>query len=103
MSRTTIRNTYKDLQATNQGIEKVLLSHNYKNINENGENVWKNGIGFWTAMKYIKIEYADASTVVISGWIRPMGGSDMNLEGFVGAIPKKQVMNVIKEIQAAIV
>lgn len=103
MARTTVRASYSNLETTRERVEAVLRSNGYSNINENGESVWKNGNGFMTAMKYIKIEFADSSTLLISGWIRAMAGSEMKLDGFVGALPKKQVMKVIKAIQSAVV
>ncbi len=103
MSRTTIKAACYNPHEVNQSIEKILLSHNYKLVDENGENVWKCGVGFLTAMKYIKIEFAENNTIMISGWIRPMFGAEQDLNGFVAALPKKQVLNVIKEIQGVIV
>lgn len=103
MARTTIKVTYTNLRETNQKIANILTSHKYKNIDENNENVWKCGVGFWTAMKYIKIEFAENNTLLISGWIRAVAGAEQDLAGFVGAVPKKQVMNVIEQIQSAVV
>ena len=103
MSRTTIEVKCNNPTESYNRIGKVLESHNYKNISENNENVWKNGVGFLTAMKYIKVEVASNNTIVVSGWIRAVAGSEQDLNGFVGAIPKKQVMDVIKEIQSAVV
>ena len=99
MARTTIKIKYTDPKQANQTIERILSSHNYKHICENGENVWKCGVGFWTAMKYIKIEFADNNTVLVSGWIRAVAGSEQDLNGFAGGLPKKQIMNVIQELQ----
>ena len=59
-------------------------------------------MGFWTAMKYIKVEFSDSNTLVISGWIRAVAGSEQDLHGFVAGLPKKQVMNVIEELQRCI-
>ncbi len=102
MARTTLTLTYTDINGLQDNLAALLKSKGYKNINENNENVWKCGIGFWTAIKYIKIEFAQNNSIVISGWIRPAFGSEQNLEGIVGALPKKQVMNVIKQMQAII-
>lgn len=93
---------YTDARQTNQTIERILRSRNYKYICENGENVWKCGVGFWTAMKYIKVEFWDNNTLAISGWIRAVAGSEQDLQGFVAGLPKKQVMNVIEELQHCI-
>ncbi len=102
MARTSIEVKFQDAQAADQTAKRILLQNNYSQINENAENVWKCGNGLWTAIKYIKIEYASQDTMIVSGWVRPMGGSEMDLSGFVGALPKKQVLKVIREIQIAI-
>ena len=102
MARTTIKANYSNFNGLQNRLSHLLQSKGYKNINENNENVWKCGIGFLTAIKYIKIEFAGNNTLLISGWIRPAFGSEQDLTGIVGAIPKKQVMTVIGEIQALI-
>ena len=99
MARTTIKIKYTDAQQANQTVERILSSRNYKSICENGEHVWKCGNGFWTAMKYIKVEFSDQNTLMISGWIRAIAGSEQDLQGFAGGLPKRQVMNVIEELQ----
>lgn len=69
-----------------------------------GENVWKNGTGLMTAMKFIKPEYAEG-LVTLSAWIQAgigsVGGKEMDLTGVVGAVPKKQLMKVLEELKAA--
>ena len=99
MARTTIKIKYTDAQQANQTVERILSSRNYKSICENGENVWKCGIGFWTAIKYIKVEFSDQNTLMISGWIRSIAGSEQDLQGSYSFVPKRQVMNVIEELQ----
>ena len=102
MARTVIKMNYTNADGLMNRISNVLTTSGYKNINENNENVWKCGVGFWTAMKYIKIEFAQENTLIVSGWIRSVGGNDQDLNGFVGALPKKQVMNIIKQIQSLV-
>lgn len=102
MARTVINFQYNNGQGLYERIAYFLQQKGYKNIIENNENVWKCGVGFWTAMKYIKIEFAPNNIMVVSGWIRPIAGSEQDLNGFVAAIPKKQVMNVIREMQTLI-
>lgn len=103
MARTTVKAVCSNPQEANVKIKQILLAHNYKLKEENGETVWKCGVGFWTAMKYMKIEFHENNEIEISGWIRAALGTEQDLSGFVGAIPKKQVMKVIEEIQKAIV
>ena len=55
MARTTIEINCADVESAEQEVTKILTANNYKPIKENGENVWKCGVGFWTAMKYIKL------------------------------------------------
>lgn len=102
MARTTIQAQYTNFDGLQVRLSALLQSKGYKNITENNENVWKCGVGFLTAMKYIKIEFAENHTLLISGWVRVVAGGEQNLTGLVAALPKKQVMNVIKEIQAII-
>ena len=102
MSRTRIETTCADVESAKQEVTKILTANNYKPIKENGENVWKCGVGFWTAMKYIKVEFMENNTVYISGWVKAMIGSEMDLDGFVAIIPKRQVSSVIDKIKYAI-
>ena len=102
MARTNVKITYTTFDGLQDRIASLLQSKGYKKINENNEIVWKCGVGFWTAIKYIKIEFAENHTLLISGWIRPIAGKEQDLNGFIGALPKSQVMNVIKEIQALV-
>lgn len=102
MARTTIQAKYSNFDGLQDRLASLLQSKGYKSVNENNETVWKCGVGFWTAIKYIKIEFSENNTLLISGWIRPLAGKEQDLNGFVGALPKKQVMNVIKEMEALI-
>ncbi len=78
-------------------INSILSSNEFKPFNYNGESVYKKGVGFWTAAKYIKIEFIE-NKVNISGWVKNFGVSESNLEGFVGVIPKSTVTKVINDI-----
>lgn len=106
MHRTTIQMKY-DLphQEANQRIESILSTHGFKPIDYNGESVWKKGSGVLTAMQYIKIEYSVGGAAV-SAWVQAglgsIGGSEMDLNGFVAAMPKKMLMTVLEEIQHAL-
>ena len=70
-----------------------------------GETVWKKGTGAMTAMQYIKLEYGQGS-VTLYGWVQAglgdVGGKEMDLKGFFGAMPKQSLLKVIKKIQAAV-
>lgn len=102
------RRTTIEINYTNPNIQdkicRLLENRGYKSVsyhNGHNETVWKCGIGFLTAIKYIKVEYLDGNRMSVSGWIRPVGGKEQNLDGFVCIVPKKQVTGVIEEIRSA--
>lgn len=103
MSRSCFKFNYISFEKTKKIIENELRKSGFSNKNENGENVWKCGNGILTAMKYIKIEFSGNQEVKIYGWIRAIAASEQNLDGIVAAIPKKQVLKVIKKIGDCIV
>ncbi len=98
--RTIFNFSCSNFEEIQNKIFNVLYMKGYKNINENNESVWQCGTGFWVAKKYIKIEYAANNTLIISGWIRTSLGNDQNLDGFIACVPKRQVKDVINEIQS---
>ena len=84
---------------------KILSSNGFKEITINtGENVWKKGTGMLTAMQFIKLEFSQKEFVIYA-WVQmglgDLGGSEMDLTGFVAAIPKKQLINIIEQIKKA--
>lgn len=85
-------------------IGNLLTSKGYKLTNiATGETVWKQGTGLMTGMKFVKVEFTQ-SEIILSAWVSvgicsaTMG--EMDLNGFVGVIPKKQVQKVLDEIIA---
>lgn len=106
MARTTIKIQYSQpFTVTNELVEGILLSNGYKEIDYNGETVWKKGTGMLTAMQFIKIEYGE-NIISVSGWVQVgvgnVGGNEMALTGFTASVPKKSVMKVIAKIQEVI-
>lgn len=108
MARTVVEIPLKqDPKAADAVARSVLSVEGYREMsyNNNTELVWKMGTGVMTAMHYIKLEYS-ASTLRISGWVQigigSAGGKERDLKGFVGAIPKKSVLNTIEKIKAAL-
>jgi len=100
MARTMVEVKYSNFEEIQNKIYNLLQMNGYKNISENNENVWKCGVGFLTAIKYIKIEFAQNNTLIISGWIRPILGNEQDLEGVIGCIPKQQIKTLISQIQS---
>ena len=102
MSRTTYTVPYTDAAICEKNIKDILAQEKYENIIENGENVWKCGNGTWTAIKYIKYEFVDQNTLYLIGWVKSDVGGELNLDGILGGLPKKQVRAVISRIKGAI-
>ena len=103
MSRTTYVFPYTDADVCEKNIKAILAQEKYEYIFEKDEYVWKCGNGTWAAIKYIKYEFVDANTLHLSGWVRSDVGGELNLDGILGGLPKKQVRAVINRIKAAIV
>ena len=55
-------------QTVETAVRGVLVADKYKEIDYNGETVWKMGTGLATAMHFIKTEYA-GQTLRLYGWV----------------------------------
>lgn len=102
MARTIYRFNYtRDFAFAKNNIEAILVQNGFTLKNVNNEIVWKKGKGLLTAMQYVKVEYAERDCTV-SGWVQiglgSIGGNEMDLKGFTGAVPKKMLKNIIEHI-----
>ena len=92
-------------QTVETAVRCVLVADKYKEIDYNGETVWKMGTGLATAMHFIKTEYA-GQTLRLYGWVQigvgSAGGKERDMTGVVGAIPKKSVKKTMEKIRAVI-
>lgn len=103
VKRTTVRVECTNSVEMQRKVSELLEKKGYRSIAERGENVWKCGRGFLTAMKYIKIESVENRAILVSGWVRMIGGNEQDLSGtFACIVPKKQVRKVITEIQSIV-
>lgn len=92
-------------QEAEEKVSAILQKEKFHQVTlKSGELVWKSGTGMLTAMKYVKAEYAP-NLITLSAWVQmgvgSVGGGDMALTGFVGIIPKKQLLAVLDKIKAA--
>lgn len=106
MARTNIKLRYScDFDTAESKVTGILARNGFKQITiKSGENVWKKGTGIMTAMQYVKTEFS-ADEVILSAWVQAglgsVGGSEMDLTGFVAALPKRQLLKVLEEIKQA--
>lgn len=107
MARTTINAPFScNFDQAEKTIHTILLNNGFhQTVLKSGENVWKKGTGLMTAMQFVKVEFS-SEEVRLSAWIQAgigsFGGSEMDLTGIAGAIPKKSLMNVLTQIKAAL-
>lgn len=93
-----------DAAALHQAIVNLLTSEGYKQYTypRTGEQVWKKGVGFLTAMRFMKLDYQQGM-LILSGWVAggffDMIGREMPLEGVTAALPKKLAKNTFDNIQ----
>lgn len=105
MARTVIKTPYYcSFDEAKNVIADILTRKGYRLTTiKSGETVWKQGLGWWTGMKFVKVEFTQTE-IILSAWISMGLGSftmgEMDLEGMAGAIPKKQVKKVLDEIVA---
>lgn len=102
MARTTIGIQYRAFPQVRSYIDGVLHSSGYQELMQDNEVIWKKGIGFLTAIKYMKVEFGLNNMVYLSGWIQVVGGTEQDLNGFAAGIPKKQVLNLMQRMQMEI-
>ncbi|MGM9537510.1 MAG: hypothetical protein ACI3VN_04180 [Candidatus Onthomonas sp.] len=106
MARTNIKVRYScGFEAAESKVIRILVQNGFKLTTiKSGEDVWKKGVGIMTAMQYIKVEFS-SDEVILSAWVQAgvgsVGGSEMDLTGFVAALPKKQLLKVLEEIKQA--
>ena len=102
MARTVVKVPYQgDFNNIKLLIEQTISSDGFELKDYNGEKVWKKGVGALTAMKYLKFAYTE-NEIEMSAWIQvglgSVGGSEKNLDGFVGALPKKQLKTTLDKL-----
>ncbi len=106
MPRTTIALNYTmPYNQLSENLSQILASNGYKLKKYNDEYVFKKGIGMLTAMKFIKIDYYEHQIYIsafISVGIGSWTGAEKDLNGFVGAIPKKQLQSMLQRLQSAV-
>lgn len=106
MPRTTIRVPFSaNWEDVNKIVVNILLSEGFHEKNIGTEVCWKKGTGLATGMQFVKVEYTQ-NELVLSGWIQAgigsVTGSEMDLSGVVGMIPKKQLRKRLDKIAQAI-
>lgn len=95
----------QDATALHQSIVQLLSSKGYEQTtytkNNGPEIVWKWGDGFFTSLRYIKLDY-QPQELIISAWFAANSGillqTETSLEGKLGIIPKRGTKKVVDEI-----
>ncbi|WP_458404764.1 hypothetical protein [Methanobrevibacter sp.] len=99
MSRTIIQLECDNPNESEKVIKKILSSYNYELKDNNGEEVYQCGIGFFTAPKFIKYSF-NGNVVTLEGWVRAFAfGGESELKGFMASMPKKSCRKTLEDIQ----
>ena len=104
MSRSSFTVPYTcSFEEAQQKVERILTGKGFQLQKiKTGEYAWKCRAGALMAMKFIKVEYAQHQ-IELSAWIQTgfggFGGEELALTGFSGALPKRQLINVIEELK----
>lgn len=84
-------------------IEIFMKEKEFTLLKYGNEEVYKKGSGWWLARRFIKYTINDDNTVTIEGWVGlGVGNSvspELKLKGFFGAMPKKELINLIEELK----
>ncbi len=86
-------------------IEQYLKEKKFMYLtNKKGEEVWQQGKGYASAIKFLKIDYDDPDKIKLYAWIAGLGlGTrsvmEVNLKGFYASRPKHQLKKVMSEIK----
>lgn len=78
-----------------------LTKHGYAISDWKGEQAYRAGDGFVEGFKYLKWSYA-GGVFHLEAWMKGSFGKEMNLEGFVAAVPKKQYKSNLKMLFEAL-
>ena len=102
MARTFFEIRYTDFSTAVSTARNILMRHGYVEETKNGETIWRKGVGFWTAKKFIKLEFFNNGILRLSGWVQPVFLDEMALQGFAASVPKRSALKVLQEIQACV-
>ncbi len=87
--------------AARQIVDGFMAREGFKLTDYNGTQVYKLGIGMAQAMQFAQVFY-NPNEIVIHGWICAGLGSatmgEMDLNGFVGMMPKKALKKRIDKL-----
>lgn len=106
MARSVFTFKYNDFTNTNNNINNFLVQNGFKKVVKNNEEFWKKGTGMVSAMQYLKFDFSE-SELTVYAWVQAglgsFGGNEMDLTGFVAAVPKKSLMNKIEKLKNCLV
>lgn len=103
MARTVI-----DLPLRNQDIDEImnvinniLYRYGYVSKNVKGESLWGKGDGFFIPMKCFSICFTENS-LIVQGWLRDIIFGEVDLEGLMLAVPKRNMKSIMEEIRLSV-
>ena len=103
MSRSTFKAPYTgSFDTLRPLLERAAKDEGFSEKDYDGERVWKKGSGLFSAIKYIKFEFAEQE-LIIRAWVQSgASGTELDLSGLYGAFPKKQLTKTVEKIMKTI-
>lgn len=100
MSRTIVHIPYSDQQQADAAIRGLLLNRGFRMRADNNGLYWQKGVGFWVAPRYVKYDFYQ-NEILLQAWITNLG-VETDLNGMVGAVPKKELKEIVQIIQLSV-
>lgn len=94
MSRTTIKIPFSDYQQANDAIRGILSGRGFEEHFQEGSLYWQKGVGFFSAPQCMKFNFSETE-ITIQAWISNFG-VESDLSGWVGLVPKRQLLEIIQ-------
>ena len=85
---------------------QYMQSEGFEFIQQNGEQLWKKGVGLLTAPQYAKLSVANDGSYVLEAWLKlailpGVYVGEMGTKGFFGAFPKQMLKARVDRTLAA--
>lgn len=97
MKRTVIELESKDNEKISEMIQQILISKGFKQTTFKEEEVWKKGNDMIQPAKHFRY-YFKGDKVILEGFVTNFG-RESGLNGFIGAIPKRGVKKLLREVE----
>jgi len=90
-----------EFEEMNKRINDFLVSNHYCIENYGNEAVYRSGSRLLVGRKFIKIS-KESEGILVEAFVNLFGNNESGIDGFVGAVAKKQLKGVVDKVIAMI-